>query len=539
MSIMTSSSFLSITVDFQAVFQRIGCDVVMFVTAILAYWVLYRAKTTVAPAKRFKLKECIVEEQSIVEEDEEEALVVNQPEDELEAASQIRQMHEERVASENLVIMQKYAASGNIKETLCKFRSVELSGQDLSSAMYNAVMQAWVKCGNVWAAENWMEETKQAGMADEKTFIILSKALFFVRDLDKARTLLNEMKEHGVTPSIAIFNELLRGFARAGLFRDGMVLLRDMGSAGLEPTAYTVDVIAMLLNTARDGCQRFADVQDILRMFKLGLRVHLAQLPCLAAVISRVDVTMASAATTCVHAVEIKGSLSRLKHLRKTLKKYGFLDKAENDARPLDGHWDTGNGLKVFIEGKMVRGPYPQVARLTFTSGDQSHCRLAIRGKTTQGHLVEARIPGSLKALSWDNGDIWHCYDGRTICHSTFFSQSMTKILRDRVQDMSYCARSVAVLRCVSKQGLHLPVTVEHKCTEYLGSNLHHLQVHFTSKTTRPEVLQELSCRHPRVGFRHCWVKPCLGSCGQRTIVNGEETDEASSNKHINAVCIA
>lgn len=579
MSTLTSFSVIpanvDIYLDIQTVFNRIGCDMIMFVSAVLAYWVLHRARTKAMPAKTFHKESPTLEKVTPKQVDHAVAdIKLPAPASAIEAKSSPDKCHSARPqldqkpsqikcepkqpkqspphqepfsVTKHLTLMQKYAAVGNIKETLHNFRMIQFSGENLTSTMYNTVLRAWIKCGNVWAAENLMEEIKQAGLADESTFVILMKALVRVSDLGKAYALLRSMRDAGVSPGIAIFNELLRGLARGGHFDDGLPLLKEMEAAGAQPTSFTFSIITKLVNSGRHIYQRWEDVRGSLAKYEQSLEIAPSRFPCLASVISRV-----AGASSCVHTVEMKGSWARIKALRKTLKQHGFMDKAESDGWPLDGHWETFDGHSIVIEGKIVRQSRECAYRLSFTSADRRECMLRFRGKSTRGHMTTPYVSGATKALRWDNGDIWHSFDGRNMTmvtsdtpsmasfdgHSTFMSQSMTKISRDKAQDVTYRDHACAVLKCVCKQGLYLPMTLEDNVMEYLGNDLYYFQVHFMSKTTHADIFFDMSRRHPRVGFRHCWAKPGNGSCGQKTLVNGDETDEACFNRHIGAVCI-
>jgi len=246
------------------------------------------------------------------------------------------------------------------------------------------------------------------------------------------------------------------------------------------------------------------------------------------------------------------GSLAQIKGVRRTLKQKGFLDEAEKDASPLDGHWETDHGLTVVIEGKLVRWSGQRASRLRFTSKDRQTCALVLYGEATHGQLVlPALAPSATKTLRWDNGDVWHSYDGRTIGHDILFSQTMTKPLRDKMQDQMYRARANVMLRCVSKQSLGLPLIFEDAITAFLSNDLYYVRVLFESKWNNPsrrnqdemlsletdtDICGIISRRHPRIGIRHCWAEVGSDCCGQRTLVNGEEVDEECFSRHIRAV---
>lgn len=580
MSNVASSSSISVNVDFEVVFHRIGSDFVLFAAAVLAYWVLrlvkYKGKAVKSPCEEAFSES----EQESYTKDVDATFhipvqlapkVILNPKVPAIESKQFQNKHQPDVqhpehqpevyqpevhqpkqqpfdVPTHLALMQKHAAAKDIKGTLDEFHLIQRSGESLTSPMYNTVMRAWIKCGNVWAAENWMDKIKEGGMADENSFVILMKALVMVRDLDKASALLDDMREVGLPPSSAIFDELLIGLARGGLFNDGISLLQGIDVASVQPTSFTLHMIAELVNNARKINHSCSSMRQIVLKFDLlpnlakstnqKLQHDTSQLPLLAVVALQKDAS--ASVVPCVHDVEIKGSLSRMKAVRKTLKQHGFLDKSETDSWPLDGHWQTTHGLVVVIERKIVRWSQQRASRLCFTSSDRRECALVVYGESTRGHLAQPIASGAPRALKWDNGDVWHSYGGRVICQTTLFSQSMTKILRDRLQDRAYRERTAAVLKCVSRQGLHMLSTIlESTLLQYLGNDLYFLRVHFESSTIRADVFNTISCRHPRVGFRHCWVKPSTGPLGQQTIVNGDLTDEASFNRHINAVSIA
>jgi len=457
---------MSVNVDFREVYNCIGSDLVMFIAAMVGWAVLHQVKTKGHQMKTPKMLDFTQVESScekiVVDTDPEYTIETQIPQPSAievkppQVEPPLAPVEEKFDASKQLALMQKYAAARNIKDTLGTFRSIEANGAALSTPMYNAVMKAWVRCGNIWAAENWMDEVKEAGMADESSFIILIKALLMIQDPEKAKGLLQEMQEAGVQPSIASFDELLNGFVRGGCFNDGISLLEEMDVAEVKPTEFTLKVIADLMNSARRVNRKMPSLRKIFEKYGLGS----SQLPRLAAVISQETVTM-----PYVHEVEIKGSMTHVKALRRTLKLHGFFDQDDTCALEEDSQAEEG-------------------------VNDQA----------------------------------------------TLSEQSMTPILRDTMQDQAFSAKTGAVLNCVSKQGLCMPAVLENSLMQYLGNDLYFLHVHFESKSSRADIFDAISCQHPRVGIRHCWAMPSMGSCGQRTLVNGVEEDEANFNRHIGAV---
>lgn len=552
MSAVTSSS-ISLNLDLQAVFTCVGSDIVMFVSAMIAFAVLHHmkkatmVKVDVDKPPKTVLVQASCETAACTPAESVTAHVSAVPRvppspTTGDTQTQIQHAPDQQVVdtSTKVKLLRKYAFEGNIKETLSIFRAIRKSSVPLESSMYNSVLQAWVRCGNVWAAESWMDEMKDANMVDANTFAILMKALVMVRDFDRARNLLQDMRSSCVEKSAETFEVILAGIAREGSINDGAFVLKEMEAAGLEPNSATRHLVATLVNSARNFNQGLACLRQISVACGLssechsrGVRLEFRDVPRLAFLLSNCKDVKSS---ECVHDVEIQGAHIRLRAVQKTLKQHGFLERADSDEFPLDGHWQTDHGLTVIIEGKTVRWSKERASRLRFTSSDKRQCELVVYGQLSKGHLVQPLSPYATKSLKWDNGDVWHSHDGRVIGGTTFFEQSMTKIRRDHIQDKAYQARVSVAIKSVSRQGLGLPSILEGALMQYLGSDLHCLNIRFENKTARLAVFEALSRRHPLVGFRHCWIRPSSNSCGQRTLVNGSETDEECFNRHIGAV---
>jgi len=301
-----------------------------------------------------------------------------------------------------------------------------------------------VNCGNIWAAENCMEEAKAAGLADGKSFVILIKALVPIGDLEKVRTLLQEMKEKVPSPSITIFDELILCLAWGGLFSDGISLLKHMHELGVSPAQSTLCAIAKLVNGSRSIHQRCGDIWEVLSKYDFESKSTDEVSQQYPSDIPRFFVVLAHPAHKVFHDIEIKGSMVGINALRVTL------------AQP--------NFSKLLGNGSVLDGQ------------------------------------------------------------------------RDKQQDNVKRAQVAGVLRCVSKDGLRLPWNLEELMLQHLGSNVYVLRLNFEGDTARAAIVDDISCLHPRLGFRHCWAKSSSCFCGQRTLSNGEEIDEASFNRHINAV---
>lgn len=567
-----------------AVSDLVCSDVVLYLIAAMAYFVLvhFRQRSTqrATPKKivddvciTATTHDCSVESVELVAEameqthdsivapcltqiNETSSVTIAQEEDQCDEVAQLTQHHVD--------LMQTCALERNISGAMRSFRLIQQSGASLTSLMYNTVLRTWIRCGNIQAAEDWMEEIIEAGMADESSFSVLIEALVMARAPDKATALLKDMRAAGIQADVSTFNDLLSGFARDGLSDKGLSLLEEMDADGVQPTSRTRDMIAKLLDGSRDQDQSFDRVSQILSKYsieahssnqsqivapnlQLGCepKSSLVVTPALPRIAATIKQGESATSRLCAHEVHATGSLAQVKAFRKTLSKRGFLTKDCCSEWPLNGHWETDHGLTVIVEGKLVRWSQQRASRLRFAGKDRTTCELALYGEAANGRLVTpATAPGATRELRWDNGDVWHSYDGRVIDGLTLFHQTMSKILHDHMQDAAYRARADGVLACVSKQRMGMPLILEDLITQFLGNDVHYVRVHFESKwnpssaadEAEIDVVDTLSRLHARLGLRHCWAEQSAGSCGQRTLVNGDEVSEDIFNRHIKAV---
>lgn len=216
----------------------------------------------------------------------------------------------------------------------------------------------------------------------------------------------------------------------------------------------------------------------------------------------------------CRNRIRISGDFAQVKAARKTLKKYGFLDRCQDENFPLNGHWETCHGMIVVIEGKMVRWSQKRASRLKFTGSCKNTCLLDIYGEATTGKLELAIEPGAAKVLKWANGDIWHSLKGCRIGQAVLLSQTMTKVQRDKARDEAVRAEASAQLKLVSRSGLSLLPDCIQQVAQFIGSTTYHVDVHFNTenspaRTAARDVGKDLSAslskQYPAIELHHYW----------------------------------
>ena len=92
-------------------------------------------------------------------------------------------------------MIRKCAAERNLAGAKAVFEAAETGGAELNSFVYNALVDACVECQDLRAAQDVMEQTRQAGMLDIVTFNTLIKAYLQRGQFAKGRVLMDKMKK--------------------------------------------------------------------------------------------------------------------------------------------------------------------------------------------------------------------------------------------------------------------------------------------------------------------------------------------------------
>merc|ERR1719271_1413770 len=153
--------------------------------------------------------------------------------------------------AKHITMIRNCAAENNLKGAFSVFQSLEQSGVDLNSVIFNTVLDACVECHDLKAAEAWMEQTKKAGMADVVSFNTLIKAHLQSSNFDKARSLMEEMRKDGLQPNRVTFNELINAMVNkggAGRRNQTWDIVDEMMTAGVKPNQVTCSILLKSLN---------------------------------------------------------------------------------------------------------------------------------------------------------------------------------------------------------------------------------------------------------------------------------------------------
>merc|ERR1719487_2301650 len=169
--------------------------------------------------------------------------------------------------AKHITMIRNFASENNLKGAVSVFASLEQSGVDLNSVIFNTVLDACVECRDLNAAEEWMARMKDAGMADVVSFNTLIKAHLQNGNFDKARVLMEVMLSEGLKPNQVTFNELINAMvSRGGDARRKQLwaVIDEMKVAEVKPNQVTISILLKCLNSYSNQ----TDIQKTMNLIK-------------------------------------------------------------------------------------------------------------------------------------------------------------------------------------------------------------------------------------------------------------------------------
>jgi pentatricopeptide repeat protein len=283
--------------------------------------------------------------------------------------------------AKHITMIRNCAAENNLQGAIAVFDSLERSGVDLNSVIYNTVLDACVECKDLKAAEAWMEQTKKAGMTDVVSFNTLIKAHLSLENFDKARSLMEEMRKEGLQPNRVTFNELINAVVHRGRSRDQTwEIVDEMMTAGVKPNQVTCSILLKSLNNS-------SGERDVVKTMEL---IETMEEP-------MDEVLLSSVVEACVRIGKPELLSSKLKALQSTQgvavngsHTFGSLIKAYGHAKDIDGVWrcwkemrsrhikPTSITLGCMVEAVVSNGDPEGAYELIHQMQDDEQCRTAL-----------------------------------------------------------------------------------------------------------------------------------------------------------------
>jgi len=182
------------------------------------------------------------------------------------------------------------------------------------------------------------------------TYSAILKGYCQANRLDEAFELVESMKRTtDLVPDEIMFNSLLDGCARQGLYDRGMELFAKMESAGVPPSNFTLSVLVKMANRGKRLEQAFTICDDVSSKYKFRLNVHV----------------FANLVQACINHHDLPraiGVLDRMlkERVRPDLRTYSLLLRAcidSHEAAEADGLLRSATGLR----GSKFVAPLAQV----------------------------------------------------------------------------------------------------------------------------------------------------------------------------------
>lgn len=232
----------------------------------------------------------------------------------------------------HLTMIRNFAVEKDLKAAVGVFEKLKQSGVEMNPIIYNSVLDACVECRDLKAAEEWMERMKTASMMDVVSFNTMIKAHLQKGSLEKAKGLMQTMKEEGFQPNQVTFNELMNAMASKsgyGQRKQMWDVVDEMTNNGVIPNQVTISILLKNLNS-------YSGESDILRTLNL--------IKCMVEPMD--EVLLSSVVEACVRVGKPELLESQLKQLQESAPvaingshTYGSLIKAYGYARDLKSIW--------------------------------------------------------------------------------------------------------------------------------------------------------------------------------------------------------
>merc|ERR1719217_1073957 len=156
---------------------------------------------------------------------------------------------EEVDISKHVAMMRARSKENDLEGAMQVFRKLQSSGVQLTSLVYNALLDSCVQCGKVNIALQHFNEMKDLGLVDVVSYNTLLKAYLKQGQIVKARKLLSEMAESNIQANQVTYNEMLNALVAVKDRHEMWGLVREMNAIGMRPNSVTCSIILKSLTS--------------------------------------------------------------------------------------------------------------------------------------------------------------------------------------------------------------------------------------------------------------------------------------------------
>jgi pentatricopeptide repeat protein len=173
-------------------------------------------------------------------------------------------------------VLKGFAREKKMARALKVYEEVRKKGIELSILMYNTLIDSCARCGCMDHIEGIWADMKALGVdPNVVTYSTMIKGYCQNGDMRKGFLIFERLKKDGnLKPDEIMYNSLLDGCARNVLVDEGLHLVEEMQTEGVQPTNFTLSILVKLLGRGRRLEQAFTLVTDITKKYKFRANGH-------------------------------------------------------------------------------------------------------------------------------------------------------------------------------------------------------------------------------------------------------------------------
>merc|ERR1719390_572706 len=145
--------------------------------------------------------------------------------------------------SKHVAMMRARSKEQDLEGAMQVFRKLRASGVQLTSLVYNALLDSCVQGGKAGLALQHFQEMKELGLVDVVSYNTLLKSYLRNNQIGKARSLVEEMHAAGILANQVTYNEMLNALVQTKDRKGMWNLVADMDSQGMKPNSVTCSII--------------------------------------------------------------------------------------------------------------------------------------------------------------------------------------------------------------------------------------------------------------------------------------------------------
>merc|ERR1719161_3148439 len=171
---------------------------------------------------------------------------------------------EEVDVSKHVAMIRAKSKENDLEGAMQVFRKLRASGVQLTSLVYNALLDSCVQGGKLNLALQHFQEMKEQGFVDVVSYNTLLKAYLRNNQIAKARSLLEEMHAADILANQVTYNEMLNALVQTKDRKGMWNLVADMDAQGMKPNSVTCSIILKSLagHSAQQDIRRAMDLID-------------------------------------------------------------------------------------------------------------------------------------------------------------------------------------------------------------------------------------------------------------------------------------